>query len=434
MAWDFETPADVQERLDWADAFVREEVELLDYLIADPRDLDDPIRRRLIPPLQEIVKQKGMWASHLAKEDGGSGVGHVEATLLNEILGRTNCGPTVFGCQSPDAGNAEILATFATPDQRVRFLDPLVDGSVISAFAVTEPQGGGDPNVYETTATLDGDEWVLDGEKWFISGGSRSNFAIVMAITDPENPWYERMSLFIVPQPTQGLDVVRDVFVFGNNDGEPHTYLRLTGVRVPPGNMLGTRGAAFKIMQARMGIARLLLATRSLGQLQQTFDMMCERAVSRHTQGEPLAQKQLVQSMIAETWMELAQFRLFVLHTAWKLERLGNKREMRTDISAVKAQLARLMKNTALRAIQIHGSIGVSAEVPFMQMLGHGITLGIADGPTEVHEVTLAKDILRTYEPVDGIFPSRHSLAMRGAALAKYADTLAEVGVSPPRG
>lgn len=427
MAWDFETPADIQERLDWADAFVREEVEPLDRLIKNPRGIEDPVRARLIPRLQEIVKARGMWACHLEKKDGGSGVGHLEAALLNEILGRTFCGPVVFGCNSPDAGNAEILAAFATPDQRKVFLEPLVDGRVVSAFAVTEPIGGGDPNVYESTAVLDGDEWVINGEKWFVSGGSQAAFLIVMAISDPEASWYERMTLFLVPMPTEGVEIVRDVHVYGDENGEPHTYMRFTNVRVPAANTLNARGAAFKTMQARMGIARLLLATRALGSLKQTIDMMCERALSRHTQGQRLSEKQLVQEMIALSWTELAQFRLLVLQTAWKLERLGNSKEMRTDISAVKAQLSRIMKAIALRAIQIHGSIGVSDEVPFMELLALGISLGIADGPTEVHDVTLAKDVLREYKPTEGVFPTRHSLALRDAALSKYADLLADL-------
>lgn len=428
MAWDFETPAAVQAKLDWVDEFVRTEVEPLDRVIVEARDLSDPIRQRLIPPLQKIVKEKGLWASHLSEENGGCGIGFVEATLLNEILGRTKCGPVVFGCQSPDAGNAEILAAYATPEQRKQYLEPLVEGAVVSAFAATEPQGGGDPTMYETIAVQDGDEWVINGQKWFITGAGIAEFMIVMVITDPDKARHERMSLFIVPADTPGLEVVRHVHVVGKEVGEHHSYLRFNNLRVPAENMLGKRSEAFKIMQARMGVARLLLAMRALGQLQHGLDMMCERAVSRYTQGSRLADKQLVQAMIAETWMELAQYRLFVLQTAWKLERLGNSKEMRMDISATKSLTGRIIRNTALRGIQIHGSIGVSSEVPFMEMLLDGLTIGIADGPTEVHDVTLARELLKRYEPATGLFPTNHNPRLREEAEARYADVLQDIG------
>jgi acyl-CoA dehydrogenase len=427
MAWDFETPPEMQGRLDWADEFVREEVEPLDYLINEARDMADPIRARLIPPLQQIVKERGMWASHLHAKDGGSGISAVEASLLNEILGRTKFGPNVFGCQSPDAGNAEILAAFASPAQRARYLEPLAAGEVMSAFAATEPQGGGDPTIYQTAAVEDGDDWVINGEKWFISGAEFAHFFIVMAMTDPDRPRHERMSLFMVPQGTPGLEVVRSPRCYGKENGDHHSYVRFNNLRVPANEMLGTRGDAFKIMQARMGVARLLLATRSLGQLKQTFEMMCERAVSRFTQGERLADKQLVQQMIAQTWMDISQFRLSVLHTAWRLDRVGNSRELRPDISAVKAMTARVMKDTALRAVQLHGSLGTTAEVPFMDMLSDGVIIGIADGPSEIHEVTLGRELLRGYPASDSLFPTRHVLLLRERALAKYSDALADL-------
>ena len=427
MSWDFETPADVQERLDWADEFVRTEVEPLDLLISEPRDRCNALRQELIPPLQQIVKARGLWACHLKAADGGSGVGFVESTLLNEILGRTNCGPTVFGCQSPDAGNAEILAAFGTAEQKAQYLTPLVAGEVVSAFAATEPQGGSDPTTFQLSADLDDGEWVLNGEKWFITGAGVADFFIVMAVTDPDRPRHERMSLLLVPKQPPGLTVIRHIHVVGKDGGEDHSYLEFRGVRVPGAALLGPRGGAFKVMQARMGVARLLLAMRALGQVKQALDMMCERALSRHAQGSSLADKQLVQSMIAESWMELAQFRLLVLQTAWKLERVGNSKAVRTDIAAVKSLTARVIKNVALRAIQLHGSIGVSGEVPFMDMLGNGLTIGVADGSTEVHDIMLAKDILKNFRPADGIFPSRHTPAMRRAAEERYAGVLERV-------
>jgi acyl-CoA dehydrogenase len=301
----------------------------------------------------------------------------------------------------------------------------------MSAFAATEPQGGGDPTIFQTAASREADHWVLNGEKWFISGAEFAEFFIVMVITDPDSARHERMSLFLVPSDTPGIEVVRSVRCYGKEDGDHHSYLRFNSVRVSEDDMLGMQGAAFKIMQARMGVARLLLATRALGQLKLTFDMMCERAVSRRTQGERLADKQLVQQMIAQTWMDIGQFRLSVLHAAWNLDRLGNSRELRTEISAIKSMTARVLRDTALRAVQIHGSLGVSTEMPFMDMLSDGVIIGIADGPSEVHEVTVGRDLLRDREPAGGLFPRRHGPALRERAVAKYADVLRDLDSQP---
>lgn len=426
MTWDFATSASFQAELDWADRLVREDIEPIDRLVADARDLSDPVRQQLLPPIQKRVKQRGLWACHLDPADGGCGISYVEAALLNEVLGRTWAGPVAFGCGSPDAGNAEILAGFASPEQRTEFLEPLVAGDIMSAFAVTEPQGGGDPTVFETTARLSGDDWVINGEKWFITGATESSFLLVMAVTDPDNSRYRRMSLLLVPTASPGVELVRNIHVVGKDRAHPHAYLRLNDARVPASNLLGERGDAFKIMQARMGIARMFLAMRSLGQLWQTLDMMCERAVSRSTQGQPLADKQLVQAMIAETWTEITQYRLMVLQTAWKIQRAENSKEVRTDISAVKSLTARVVRNTALRAIQLHGSLGVSPEMPFMGMLIDGVSRGIADGPSEVHDVTLGRELLKSYTPSEGLFPTRHEPKMVSAALRRYSAELPE--------
>lgn len=430
MAWDFETPPELARRLEWADEFVREEVEPLDRLIDEPRLLLDPIRARLVPPLQDIVKKQGLWACHLSKEDGGSGGGYIEAALLNGILGRSQIAPVIFGCQSPDAGNSELLAKYATPDQRKRYLEPLVAGEVVSTFSVTEPQGGGDPTVYQTTAVLDGDEWVLNGEKWFSSGADRCAFLIVMAVTEPDADRHKRSSMFIVPSDAPGFEIIRDIRSVGKENREGHPYVRYTNVRVPAENLLGERGAAFRMMQTRMGVARLLMGMRAYGLLTQALAMMCERALSRRTQGELLADKQLVQEMIADSWFETEQLRLLVLQTAWRLERIGNSKEMRRDVSSVKALTARALKNVALRAVQLHGSIGTSPELPLMEMLVHGIEIGIADGPTEIHVTTVARDILARHQAAPGLFPTRHGPALDAAAKAKYAAELEAIASS----
>src|SRR4030081_3223925 len=184
MSWDFETDEEFQEELDWIEDFVRTEIEPLDFVIAHPYDLKDPVRQQLIPPLQEKVRARGLWACHLGPELGGPGYGQVKLALMNEILGRSHCGPITFGCQAPDSGNGEILAHYGTPAQKEKYLEPLLANEIVSCFSMTEPQGGADPKVFTTRAELDGDQWVINGEKWFSSNASVSPFLIVLAGAD----------------------------------------------------------------------------------------------------------------------------------------------------------------------------------------------------------------------------------------------------------
>ncbi|MFV0306317.1 MAG: acyl-CoA dehydrogenase family protein [Desertimonas sp.] len=433
MAWDFSTPPELDARLRWVEDFVRDDIELVDHLVGDPRDLSDPVRNEVIRPLQARVKEAGLWAIHVPEELGGGGAGAIEVALINEILGRSTCAPTVFGCQSPDAGNLEILGRFGSDEIKRTYMEPLVNGEIVSAFSATEPQGGSDPTTYRTTAVADGDEYVINGEKWMVSGGDYAAFHVVMAITDPDAGRHRNMSLFVVPRETPGVEVIRNVHEFGRPSYEHHSYLRYHDVRVPARNMLGPRGDAFGVMQARMGIARLLLGMRSVGAVRRAIEMMCERVLSRSVHEELLAEKQLVQAMIAESWIELEQFRLLVLQAAWKVEQLGNTRALRTDVSATKVVTGRIMQRVAQRAIQVHGSLGVTPEVPFVQMLMEGLTYAIGDGPTEVHLTTVARDVLKGCRPTEGMFPSQHSETMRARAEERFADALSAAGVQATR-
>ncbi|MFD0853907.1 acyl-CoA dehydrogenase family protein, partial [Actinomadura adrarensis] len=232
MAWDFETDPEYQELLDWADAFVRDEVEPLDLVLGDPYDKADPNFQKLVRPLQQQVKERGLWACHLGPELGGQGYGQVKLALLNEILGRSRFAPSVFGCQAPDSGNAEIIAHFGTEEQKKLYLAPLLDGEISSSYSMTEPHGGADPTLFTTRAEKDGDGWVINGEKWFSSNAKHATFLIVMAVTNPDVSAYEGMSMFIVPAGTPGLTTVRNVGVGGEREGS-HGYLRYENVRVP---------------------------------------------------------------------------------------------------------------------------------------------------------------------------------------------------------
>ncbi len=425
MAWDFATDPDYQAQLDWVETFVREECEPLDLIIKESHDLNDPVRQALIPPRQKLVQERGLWATHLGPHLGGPGYGQVKLALLNEILGRSECAPIIFGSQAPDSGNSEILAHYGTPELKEQYLKPLLENKIISCFSMTEPQGGGDPKVFTTSAVQDGDEWVINGEKWYSSFASSASFLIVMAVTDPDAAPYDRHSMFVVPGDTPGINILRDVGlgwqpVGGGREG----YVRYEDVRVPAANMLGPRGGAFVVAQTRLGGGRIHHAMRTVGLVKRIFEMIGERAVSRFTQGEMLGNKQMVQEMVADSWMEIESFRLLTMHTAWKIDQLNDYKAVRRDISAVKAMMQKVLHDVSARALQIHGSLGTSHEMPFVQYLTESFVLGLADGPTEVHKVTLARDVLKGFTPAPDMFPSEHLLRLKAAAEAKFAPEL----------
>ena len=426
MAWDFETDPEFQQKLDWIDAFVRDEVEPLDRLAIHPYDVKNPVRNKLVRPLQEEVKRQKLWACHLGPELGGQGYGQLKLGLMNEILGRSHFAPVVFGCQAPDTGNAEIIAHYGTAEQKEKYLWPLLNNEIVSAFSMSEPEGGSDPLTFKTRAVADGDEWVIDGEKWFSTNAKWSEFLIVMAVTDPDGEPYRRMSMFIVPTDTPGVEILRNVGV-GYNDHGSEGYMRYTGVRVPKDHLLGERGGAFVISQTRLGGGRIHHAMRTVGQAKKALDLMCQRAVSRTTRDGPLSSKQAVQMQIADSWIELESFRLLVLHTAWKIDKYKDYRKVRKDIAAVKIAMPRVYENIASRALHIHGALGVSNEMPFMRMVTGSFVMGIADGPTEVHKVTLAKQVLKDFTPDNDLFPAYHIPKLREAAHEKYAKELGEL-------
>ncbi len=421
MAWDFETDPEFQKELDWVDQFIAEKVEPLDFIVANPFDRKDPIRERVIPPLQQEVRARKLWACHLGPELGGPGYGQVQLALLNEIIGRAKCGPVVFGCQAPDSGNSEILAHYGTPEQKQKFLQPLLDGEMYSCFSMTEPQGGADPKVFTTTAVRDGDEWVISGEKWFSSHARYASFFIVMAVTDSDAPEYQQQSMFLVPADTPGIEIIRNVGIGGQDPDEgTHAYLRYNDVRVPADYMLGDRGQAFVVAQTRLGGGRIHHSMRAIAHMKRALEMMVERAVSRETQGEVLGSKQLVQAMIADSWMELEAFRLLVLRTAWRIDKYQDYKRVRADISAVKAMMPKVFHDIAARALQIHGSLGLSNEMPFMWMIAESFHMGLADGPTEVHKTVVARQLMKGAKSSPDVFPSGHLPRRSAAAHHQY--------------
>ncbi len=426
MPIDFSVEPELAAQLDWVRDFVRDEVEPLDVLLPDANlcyDKAHPVQDAVIRPLQQKVRDRGLWAMHLPPSLGGMGLGNTTLALMNEILGRSTWAPSVFGCQAPDSGNAEVLAHFGTDEQKAAYLQPLLDGRISSTYAMTEPQAGADPGEFTCRAVRDGDEWVIDGEKWFASNYPYASFLIVMVITDPDVAVHRGSSMILVPKGTPGLECIRNVGL-GTEEGEgSHGYLRFTGCRVPYTNLIGEEGKGFAIAQTRLGGGRLHHAMRSVGACQKALDQMCERALSRRTRGNVLADRQAVKHAIADTWIQVEQFRLQVLHAAWQVDAYGYDKA-RHHIAGVKVATPRTVMDVVYRAMHLHGSLGTSNEMPFARQLLMGVTLGIADGPTEVHKDTLARQVLKQYAPAPGLFPTTHLPARRAEAEAKFADVL----------
>jgi acyl-CoA dehydrogenase len=427
MAWDFETDPDFQPKLDWIDQFLENEVEPLSHTNIGYAGTRSKTYQKAIRPLQAKVKEQRLWACHLGPELGGQGFGQVKLALINERLGRVGLAPVVFGCQAPDTGNAEIIAHYGTQAQKDKYLWPLLNNEITSGYSMTEPQGGSDPLGFQTSAKLEGDEWVINGEKWFTSGARNAEVLVVYAVTDPDHKDpYKRMSMFLVPRKTKGVEVIRYVGVGTEREGS-EGYMRYNNVRVPYDALLGGRGDAFVIGQTRLGGGRVHHAMRTVGQCAKALDLMCRRAVSRQTKTGRIADYQMVQEQIADSWIQLEQFRLLVLQTAWRIDKYKDYRKVRKDIAAVKVAMPKVYHDIASRALHIHGALGVSNEMPFTQMVIGSYVMGIADGPTEVHKVTLAKQILRNYRPDNDLFPSYHLPKVREAAHERYADLLTEL-------
>lgn len=431
MAWDFETDPEYQQKLDWADKFVREEVEPLDLLFPHQQFVPlDETKRKILDPLKDEVRRQGLWATHLGPELGGQGFGQLKLALLNEILGRSPWASNVFGTQAPDTGNAEIIAHYGSPEQKERYLKPLLDGELFSCYSMTEPQGGADPTRFETQAVKDGDEWVINGWKYFSSNAKTASFLIVMAVTNPDVSPYQGMSMFLVPARTPGVNIVRNVGLSGEplNEGF-HALIHYEDVRVPQEALLGGEGQAFAIAQTRLGGGRIHHAMRTIGLAQKALDMMCERVLSRETAGSLLADKQFVQGYIADSYAQLVQFRLFVLYTAWEIDKYNDYKRVRKDIATAKVVMPAVLHDIAWRAMQVHGALGTTNEMPFFQMIHGAGVMGLADGPTEVHKTTVARQVLRDYRPSDGMWPTEWIPGRLEAAKEKFAHHLElEVG------
>jgi acyl-CoA dehydrogenase len=425
MPWEFSTDPEFQEQLDWMNTFVREEIWPLETL-----DLTWDQLQQALAPLRAQVKQRGLWAAHLPPELGGQGFGQVKLGLMHEILGTsTPLGPLVFGNAAPDSGNSEILALAGTEQQKEQYLHPLLRGDLTSCFSMTEPDTpGSDPTQLATRAVRDGDEYVISGRKWFTTNGSIADFAILMAVTDPDAPRHRRASMFVFPMDTPGVEVLRDVATmehpapswekFGN-----HAEVEYRDVRIPADALLGLEGDGFKIAQQRLGPGRIHHCMRWIGVSNRAFDMLCERALTRSSHGSLLSEKQTVQNWIADSAAQIHSARLMTLHAAWVMDTQGAP-AARKEIGLIKIMGAEAMHQVLDRALQIHGALGYSCDLPLEAMLRYARAARIYDGPDEVHRQTIAKLVLRDRQPAPDGVPSEHVPTRRAAAEARYADLL----------
>ena len=401
MAWDFSTEPEWQEKLDWVQQFCDEEVEPLGHIFPHAVRLPDPKVKALVRSLQQQVKDQGLWALFLDEELGGPGLGQLKLGLLNEILGRYPAAPQLFGAAAPDTGNIEMLAAYGTEEQKERWMVPLLNQEMFSAYSMTEPQGGSDPNLFTTSAMQDGEEWVINGEKWFTSAGRVADILFVMCTN----------GMFVVPRETPGVEIMPKP--------RRHNHIKYNDVRVPLDHLLGPQDGAKVLAQKRLGGGRIHHAMRTIAQCKLAFDMMCERALSRESHGSIIAEHQMVQEKIAESYASINMLRLYVLETAWKIDNTSTQ-ETRTDIAAVKFTMARVLREVSFNALHIHGALGTTDLTPLQAMYASAPTMGIADGVDEVHTATVARRVLKGYTPHEGYWPTEYIPAKREAAWAKF--------------
>ena len=346
--------------------------------------------------LRRRAKDLGLWNPHMPKEWDGMGLSITAMAFVSAEAARVGgIGPYVLNAQAPDEGNMHTLLAWATPEQKEKYLRPLTEGRARSCFAMTEPEvAGSDPTLIQTSAVKDGDDWVLNGHKWFISGARGASFAICIARTDPDaDPPQARNSAFLVDMPADGWEIVRDIETMAGRGN--HCEIRITDVRVPAANMLGGQGEGHKLGQARLGPARLAHCMRWIGQAEVALEMMIDRALNRFAHGSLLADKQAIQWMIADSAMELYTGKLMVLHAAYRIE---NGLEFRQEVSYAKHHVANTLWRVVDRAIQVHGALGYSTDTPLADMMRHARAARLVDGADEVHQQTIARNVIKAYK------------------------------------
>jgi acyl-CoA dehydrogenase len=349
--------------------------------------------------LKATARDLGLWNLFHPEEKWGAGLSNVDYAPLAEILGGSPIGPEACNCNAPDTGNMEVLTQFGTAEQQDRWLRPLLDGEIRSGFAMTEPDvASSDATNIRLRIERDGDEYVLNGRKWWTTGAlhPHSRIFIVMGKTDPDAPKHRQQSMVLVPRDTPGVTVLRGLPVFGYQDQDGHGEITFEDVRVPAENLIAGEGDGFLISQARLGPGRIHHCMRTIGAAERALALLCVRAQERVTFGEPVADRDNIRDWIAEARIDLEMIRLLTLKTAWLMDTVGNKLA-RTEIAAIKIAAPEIALRIIDRAIQVHGAAGVSDDVPLARMWAHIRTLRLADGPDEVHKMTIARHELRKH-------------------------------------
>ncbi|MQS10923.1 acyl-CoA dehydrogenase [Streptomyces kaniharaensis] len=400
FAYDARTNALREQLLAFMDDHVYPAEPVLEEQLADP---DRPAWS--VPPvvaeLQVEARKQGLWNLFLPGEHG-AGLTNLQYAPLAEITGRSpQLAPPALNCAAPDTGNMELLAQFGTPEQRERWLRPLLDAEIRSAFAMTEPEvASSDATNIATRIERDGDEYVVNGRKWYITGAMnpRCRILIVMGKTDPDAAPHRQQSMILVPRDTPGVTVRRGMKVFGYDDADHggHADVLFENVRVPAAHLIGEEGAGFAIAQARLGPGRIHHCMRAVGIAERALELMCRRAGERVAFGRPLADQGVIQDWIAESRVRIEQLRLLVLKTAWLMDTVGN-RGAHTEIQAIKIATPSTVEWILDKAVQAHGAAGVSQDTPLAQLWAGNRTLRLADGPDEVHKRSLARRELRKY-------------------------------------
>ena len=354
---------------------------------------------QVMKDLQAEARRQGLWNFAMTHDGLGAGLTNLEYAPLAEIMGRSIIGNEVFNCSAPDTGNMEILAMYGTDEQKEQWLKPLLDCSIRSGFAMTEPGvASSDAMNVESSIRRDGDDYVINGRKWFTSGGMDPDckLLIFMGKSDPDAEAYRQQSMILVPTDTPGIEVVRDLSSFGYRDRLGHAELQFTDVRVPASNMLGEEGDGFKIAQGRLGPGRMHYAMRAIGIAERALQLMCERAQQRTAFGGPLADQGVVREWVARSRMEIDQIRLYTFKAAWLMDTQGNA-AARTEVAAIKVAAMEVAHKVVDRAVQTWGAAGTTEDTPLARF--HSLTraLQIADGPTEVHLRSIGRGELRKY-------------------------------------
>jgi len=401
---------DIPERLvpirDKIDNFVKTNVDPLTdeyYTEIDVGDRWQHTDRQLeiLNGLKDKAREAGLWNFFLPESQGGAGVSNLEYAHLAEVMARNPIASEIFNCAAPDTGNMEVLERYGSEHHKKEWLEPLLEGKIRSAFAMTEPHvASSDATNIATSAVLDGDEWVINGEKHYISGAGdpRCKIMITKVVTNPEAPKHLRQSQILVPLPYPGVEVVRPMYVFGKDDApHGHMHIKFDNVRVPKENIILGEGRGFEISQGRLGPGRIHHCMRSIGVAERALELLCRRALSRTAFGKSLAELGGNYDVIADSRIELDMCRLSVLKAAYMMDTIGNK-EARKYISAIKVAVPNMALKIIDSAIQMHGALGVSQDTPLAAMWTSQRTLRLADGPDEVHRRVIAREELKKYQ------------------------------------